>query len=185
MDLRKAYLRIAIAGGLAACLTVEMSAQSSSNPALTQDAESSFNMPDPETPQSVALDFLAKDSTRTSTNWLSGDITRLSLNRGESSQTSLSLRLDKIDQRDAGQRAGWYLFAGADDEALTMSSLTAQDIELRDHVTIGDIHVGLAFPAGIGQASLGYARRSVEFESRTFSTSVEEDVLGLSYGLKF
>lgn len=109
----------------------------------------------------------------------------LSSDRGESNQTSLSVRLDQLDQRNGTQRRGWYVFAGADDEALTFSGLTGSDIELRDHVTIGDVHVGLSFPMGVGQAALGYSRRSVEYETKTLSATVDEDILGLSYGLKF
>ena len=116
---------------------------------------------------------------------LHASTTRLPLSRSESHQASLSLRLDKLDHRNGTQRRGWYVFAGADDEALTLSGLTGADIELRDHVTVGDVHVGLSFPAGDGQAALGYARRSVEYQTQTLSATVEEDVLGLSYGLKF
>jgi hypothetical protein len=93
--------------------------------------------------------------------------------------------LNKLDRRDGTQRRGWYVFAGSDDEALTFSGLTSSDVELRDHVTVGDVHVGLSFPMGVGQAALGYSRRSVEYETKTLSATVDEDILGLSYGLKF
>lgn len=110
---------------------------------------------------------------------------KIPLERGETRQTSFSFRIDRMDQRNGQQRRGWYLFAGSDDEALTLSNLTGADLQLRDHVTIGDVHVGLSFPAGVGQAAFGYSRRSVEYETKSLSATIEEDILGLSYGLRF
>lgn len=139
----------------------------------------------PEPSQADQMAFLSNLDFDEQPSRLQVSTTRLPLSRSESNQTSLAVRIDRLDRRDGTQRRGWYVFAGADDEALTFSGLTGSDIELRNHVNVGDVHVGLSFPAGTGQAALGYSRRSVEFETKTFSATVEEDILGLSYGLKF
>lgn len=97
----------------------------------------------------------------------------------------LRLRLAEMDQRKNGARPGWYLFMGTDNEALTWSQGEGQDVELRDHTTVGDMHIGLSFPTIGGQASFGYARRSVSYSSRLLSAEVEQDMLGLSYGYDF
>ncbi|MEL6828810.1 MAG: hypothetical protein AAFO63_01610 [Pseudomonadota bacterium] len=97
----------------------------------------------------------------------------------------LRVRLDEMDQRDRGARNGWFLFLGTDNEAITWSNSEGQDVELRDHATVGDVHVGVSFPTIGGQASLGYARRNVSYSSRLLSADVEEDMFGLSYGFGF
>ena len=135
--------------------------------------------------QGFQTNFLRSDPSSPTGDVFAASIQKMPLQRTETSQTALSFRIDKIDQRNGQQRRGWYVFAGSDDEALTFASLTGADLELRDHVTIGDVHVGLSFPAGMGQAALGYSRRSVEYETKSLSATIEEDVLGLSYGLRF
>lgn len=130
-------------------------------------------------------EFLSWETTKGFDLGDSIGLQKMPLERGETSQTSFSFRIDRIDQRNGQQRRGWYVFAGSDDEALTLSSITGADLQLRDHVTIGDVHVGLSFPAGVGQAAFGYSRRSVEYETKSLSATIDEDILGLSYGLRF
>lgn len=134
---------------------------------------------------SFQTEFLSWETTNGFGLGDSISLREMPLKRGETSQTSFSFRIDRIDQRNGQQRRGWYVFAGSDDEALTLSGLTGADLQLRDHVTIGDVHVGLSFPAGIGQAAFGYSRRSVEYETKSLSATIDEDILGLSYGLRF
>jgi len=85
----------------------------------------------------------------------------------------------------------WYVFAGADGEALVWNtgeeglapSLGA--MKLRDQVTVGDMQAGVSVQRGPGQLSLSYIRREVSFSQRGIgSTSENEDFAGLSFTLR-
>lgn len=85
--------------------------------------------------------------------------------------------------------SGWYLFAGADGEALVWEpddtgTVSINDMALRDKVTVGDMQAGVSFQRGQGQLSLSYIRREVEYRERNLGASEHEDFAGISFTLR-
>lgn len=96
-----------------------------------------------------------------------------------------------FDQRGTGEAAeSWYVFAGAEDEALVweageygLSAVTSA-VALRDQVTVGDMQAGVSLQRGPGQLSLSYIRREVRFNDRNGGASENEDFAGVSFTLR-
>ncbi len=96
-----------------------------------------------------------------------------------------------FDQRGTNAVAdSWYVFAGAEGEALVWEAgeygLTnvSGAMALRDQVTVGDMQAGVSFQRGPGQLSFSYIRREVEFSDRNGGTSEDEDFAGVSFTLR-
>ncbi|MEM9055452.1 MAG: lipid A-modifier LpxR family protein [Pseudomonadota bacterium] len=94
-----------------------------------------------------------------------------------------------FDKRGEDPTSGWYLFAGADGEALvwepnTEGSVSVNDMALRDKVTVGDVQAGVSIQRGMGQLSLSYIRREVEYRERNLGASENEDFAGISFTIK-
>ncbi len=95
-----------------------------------------------------------------------------------------------FDKRgDSGSANSWYLFAGADGEALVWEpnatgNMSINDMALRDKVTVGDIQAGVSFKQGPGQVSLSYIRREVEYRERNLGASENEDFAGVSFTIR-
>lgn len=95
-----------------------------------------------------------------------------------------------FDKRgEADPESGWYLFAGADGEALVWEpdqagGVSAGDMALRDKVTVGDIQAGVSIQRGLGQISFSYIRREVEYHERNMGASENEDFAGVSFTIK-
>ncbi len=89
-----------------------------------------------------------------------------------------------------GQPQGWYLFAGADGEALIWDAdrngFTPQldDMALTDQVTVGDLQAGVSIQRGGGQLSLSYIRREVKYRDRNGGFSENEDFAGISFTMR-
>lgn len=89
-----------------------------------------------------------------------------------------------------GQPQGWYIFAGADGEALIWdagnTSLTPNlnDMSLSDQVTVGDLQAGVSVQRAGGELSLSYIRREVKYEDRNGSISDTEDFAGVSFTMR-
>ncbi|WP_300377107.1 lipid A-modifier LpxR family protein [Henriciella sp.] len=95
-----------------------------------------------------------------------------------------------FDQRGEDVDAkSWYLFAGADGEALVYEPYRERkftnSMALRDQVTVGDMQAGVSFTRGSGQLSLSYIRREVEYNERGIRGQEEtEDFAGISFTLR-
>ena len=96
-----------------------------------------------------------------------------------------------FDQRGTSAVAdSWYVFAGAEGEALVWEageyglSNVSGAVALRDQVTVGDMQAGVSFQRGPGQLSLSYIRREVEFNDRNGGASEDEDFAGVSFTLR-
>ena len=95
-----------------------------------------------------------------------------------------------FDQRGSSEpTAGWYLFAGADGEALVwepdqIGQMAVEDMALRDKVTVGDMQAGVSFKRGLGQISFSYIRREVEYRERNLGASENEDFAGISFTIR-
>ena len=79
----------------------------------------------------------------------------------------------------------WYVFAGADAEALTYSPnsidrLTSGQFHLQDRIIVGDAQAGVGYRLGDADVSLSYMRR--EATAQDFSYS--EDAAALSFTWK-
>ena len=79
----------------------------------------------------------------------------------------------------------WYIFAGADAEALTyapnsVGRLTAGEFGLQDRVIVGDAQAGLGYRIGDADVSLSYMRREASTEEFNF----KEDAATLSFTWK-
>lgn len=89
-----------------------------------------------------------------------------------------------------GQTKGWYIFAGADGEALVWdagnTSLvpSLNDMSLSDQVTVGDLQAGVSVQRAGGELSLSYIRREVRYEDRNGSISDTEDFAGVSFTMR-
>lgn len=94
-----------------------------------------------------------------------------------------------FDKRGEDPSSGWYLFAGADGEALVWEpgqegAVSAGNMALRDKVTVGDVQAGLSIQRGLGQLSFSYIRREVEYRERNLGASENEDFAGVSFTIK-
>lgn len=94
-----------------------------------------------------------------------------------------------FDKRGESTDSSWYLFAGADGEALVWEPnqegrVAAGDMALRDKVTVGDAQVGVSIQRGLGQLSFSYIRREVEYRERNLGATENEDFAGVSFTIK-
>jgi len=79
----------------------------------------------------------------------------------------------------------WYVFAGADAEALTYSQdsigrLPVGEFLLQDRIIVGDAQAGLGYRIGDADVSLSYMRREASTEEFTY----KEDAAALSFTWK-
>ncbi len=79
----------------------------------------------------------------------------------------------------------WYLFAGADAEALTYSpesfrTLSTGNFHLQDRIIVGDAQAGLGYRLGDADVSLSYLRREANAEGFSYN----EDAAALSFTWK-
>ena len=83
----------------------------------------------------------------------------------------------------------WYMFAGADAEAVTYSPnsvgrLTHGDLHLQDKIIVGDSQAGVGYKIGDADVSVGYFRREVKSFGREINSggiSYTEDAAALSF----
>jgi len=105
-------------------------------------------------------------------------------------EVRIGQNFDKRGSDDAP--SSWYIFAGADGEALTyepgedgFASFDSDAVALRDQVTVGDMQAGVSVQRGGGQLSLSYIRREVSYHERGMrGVSENEDFAGVSFTLK-
>ncbi len=105
-------------------------------------------------------------------------------------EVRIGQNFDKRGSDDAPN--SWYIFAGADGEALTyepgengLSDFDSDNMALRDQVTVGDMQAGVSVQRGAGQLSLSYIRREVSYHERGLQGVTEnEDFAGVSFTLR-
>ena len=99
------------------------------------------------------------------------------------------------DLREDGQpkRNTWYLFAGADAEAMTyrpgadgggVRRLTSGELGLQDRVIVGDAQAGIGYRLGDADVSVGYYRReisSIDDNDPTNDFSRSQDAAAISF----
>jgi len=86
---------------------------------------------------------------------------------------------------------GWYVFVGADGEALVwdadMERLgvnTFSDMQMTDQLTVGDLQAGVSIQRAGGELSFSYIRREIEFSDRNRSLSDSEDFAGVTFTMR-
>ncbi len=91
---------------------------------------------------------------------------------------------------ETGKPKGWYVFVGADGEALVWDADTRRlagsmgDLMLTDQITVGDMQAGLSVQRNGGELSLSYIRREIKFDDRNRSMSDTEDFAGLTFTMR-
>ena len=90
-----------------------------------------------------------------------------------------------------GQPEGWYLFVGADGEALVWDNSASLpslsdvfDVQVTDQVTVGDLQAGLSIQRAGGELSLSYIRREMKFDDRNRSLKDTEDFAGITFTMR-
>ncbi len=110
----------------------------------------------------LALDFELAPRAQIQKNRAGSDVARAG------GEIRVGRNLAERDQRGSSAGApSWYFFLGADNEALVWNVADRQAIDgvsIRDQVTVGDRHAGVAWsaPSG-GQLSLGLIEREMRF----------------------
>lgn len=90
-----------------------------------------------------------------------------------------------------GQPEGWYLFVGADGEALVWDNSASRpslsdvfDVRVTDQVTVGDLQAGFSVQRAGGELSLSYIRREMKFDDRNRSLEDSEDFAGITFTMR-
>ena len=110
------------------------------------------------------------------------------LTRRVGGEVRIGQDFDLLDRN--GQPQGWYVFAGADGEALVWDAdangfrPSLGDMSLTDQVTVGDLQAGVSVQRGGGELSLSYIRREVKYSDRNVSISETEDFAGVSFTMR-
>lgn len=140
----------------------------------------------------AALSFSAADDS-TGLGFDVAAVPRISVSKdGEFKQRRVGgeIRIGQnFDQRGEDiEASSWYLFAGADGEALVYEPDSERNftdrMALRDQVTVGDMQAGVSFTRGPGQLSLSYIRREVEYKERGIRGEETEDFAGVSFTIR-
>lgn len=88
------------------------------------------------------------------------------------------------------QPKGWYIFAGADGEALIwdtgVDGFTPSfgQMSLSDKITVGDLQAGVSVQRGGGELSFSYIHREVRYSDRNGSIETKEDFAGVSFTMR-
>ena len=96
---------------------------------------------------------------------------------------------DELREDGKPKKNTWYLFAGADAEAMTYSPnsvrrLTSGEFGWQDRVIVGDAQAGIGYRLGDADVSVGYYRRevsSIEDNDPNNDFSISEDAAAVSF----
>lgn len=97
-----------------------------------------------------------------------------------------------LDLLDSGKTPdGWYVFVGADGEALVwdadvqrLGASSFSDMQMTDQLTVGDLQAGVSIQRAGGELSFSYIRREIEFSDRNKSLSDTEDFAGITFTMR-
>ena len=172
----------------------------SSSPALAsvaaEVAMSRYGQPDPEYNDMSFGMSIAATSTQTGLAFDVGLAPRVAVRDGgdfKGQRLGGELRLGQgLGLADPGKSPeGWYVFVGADGEALVwdadMERLGANsfsDMQMTDQLTVGDLQAGVSIQRAGGELSFSYIRREIEFSDRNRSVSGSEDFAGITFTMR-
>jgi len=111
--------------------------------------------------------------------------------RGPEIATASAGAIARIGQnlrQERDSEPSWYIFAGADAEALTMDfrdgvSLS-ESLRLQDQIIVGDAQAGVAWRVAGADIALAYMRQERRYESASFGISRTDDYAALSFSLR-
>ncbi len=96
-----------------------------------------------------------------------------------------------LDLADGPTPKGWYVFVGADGEALVwdteltnLGMNTFTDVQMTDQITVGDLQAGFSIQRAGGELSLSYIRREIEFSDRNKTLQDTEDFAGITFTMR-
>lgn len=170
----------------------------SSSPALSRVAAemavSSYGQPMPEyNDLSLGL-AIAADSSRTGLAFDVGVAPRMAIRDGgdlKAQRFGGEVRFGQGLIKEGGSPEGWYVFIGADGEALVWDTDFSRpgldaigDMQLTDQLTVGDLQAGLSIQRAGGELSLSYIRREIEFSDRNRTLKDTEDFAGITFTMR-
>lgn len=96
-----------------------------------------------------------------------------------------------IDIAKDAEPDGWYIFAGADGEAVVWDAdnpeaglFSLSTMGLKEQVTVGDVQAGVSVQRGPGELSLSYIHREVSYSDRNGGISQDEDFAGVTFTMR-
>lgn len=159
-------------------------------------ATANYGQPDPEyRDMSLGL-ALSATSGQTGLGFDVGVAPRVAIREGSELKTRsfggevrFGQGLDLLDK--SGQPQGWYVFVGADGEALVWDADTENlgldslgDMQVTDQLTVGDLQAGISIQRAGGELSFSYIRREIQFSDRNRSLSDSEDFAGITFTMR-
>lgn len=170
----------------------------SASPALSrvaaEMAASSYGQPSPEYNDISLGVAIAADSSRTGLGFDVGVAPRLAIRDGGELRTQRlggEVRFGQGLIKEGGSPEGWYVFVGADGEALVWDADISRlglnnlgDMQLTDQLTVGDMQAGVSIQRAGGELSLSYIRREIEFSDRNRSLKDTEDFAGITFTMR-
>ncbi|MGA1341465.1 MAG: hypothetical protein ACO33A_00180 [Hyphomonas sp.] len=159
-------------------------------------ATGSYGQPDPEY-RDVSFGLaVSATSGRTGLGFDVGLAPRVAIREGSELKTRsfggelrLGQGLGGVDW--PGQPEGWYVFVGADGEALVWDAdrdnlglSSFSDMQITDQLTVGDLQAGISLQRAGGELSFSYIRREIQFSDRNRSLSDSEDFAGVTFTMR-
>lgn len=170
----------------------------SASPALSrvaaEMAAGTYGQPAPEY-NDISLGLaIAADSSQTGLAFDVGLAPRIAIRDGGELRTQRfggELRFGQGLIQDSTSPEGWYVFVGADGEALVWDADMRRlgvdalgDMQLTDQLTVGDLQAGLSIQRAGGELSLSYIRREIEFSDRNRTLRDTEDFAGITFTMR-
>lgn len=187
-------------GGFSDLVQSDTSFGWSANPALAnvaaQVATARYGQPDPEYNDVSFGMAIEATSGQTGLAFDVGLAPRVALREGgdlRAQRLGGEVRLGQgLDLLESGKSVqGWYVFVGADGEALVwdadldrLGADSFSDMQMTDQLTVGDLQAGVSVHRAGGELSLSYIRREIEFNDRNRSMSDSEDFAGITFTMR-
>ena len=170
----------------------------SSSPALSrvaaEMAATNYGQPEQEYNDLALSLSIAADRSRTGLAFDVGVAPRLAIREGGDLKTQRfggEVRFGQGLIKEGGSPEGWYVFVGADGEALVWDTDFSRsgfdafgDMQLTDQLTVGDLQAGVSIQRAGGELSLSYIRREIEFNDRNRTLKDTEDFAGITFTMR-
>lgn len=157
-------------------------------------AASNYGQPAPEYNDLTLGLAIAADSARTGLAFDVGLAPRVAIRDGgdiKAQRFGGEVRFGQGLIKEGGSPEGWYVFVGADGEALVWDTDLSRigldalgDMQLTDQLTVGDLQAGISIQRGGGELSFSYIRREMEFSDRNRTLKDTEDFAGITFTMR-
>jgi len=159
-------------------------------------ATGSYGQPDPEYRDVTFGLAVSAPGGRTGLGFDVGLAPRLAIREGSELKTRsfggelrLGPGLGSVDR--SGRPEGWYVFVGADGEALVWDAdrdnigfASFEDVQITEKLTVGDLQAGVSVQRAGGELSFSYIRREIQFGDRNRNLSDSEDFAGVTFTMR-